>query len=145
MDEGRYFEEVRVGEEHLTPSRTVTEADLTTFAALSGDHALLDFTTGTAGRVDRPAVPELLVLALSSGLGFRVPAQVPILAFMGMEWQFLAPVRVGDTIHSRMRIANKRELKAGGIIVEKRAIVNQQGEVVQEGKFTLLVAKRGAA
>ncbi|MBI2461000.1 MAG: MaoC family dehydratase N-terminal domain-containing protein, partial [Candidatus Rokubacteria bacterium] len=92
------------------------------------------------------AVPELLVLALSSGLGLRVPqGQLSVLAFMCLEWRFRAPVRIGDTIRSRMRIAPKRELKAGGVVVEERAILNQRGEVVQEGKITLMVAKRGAA
>lgn len=142
MQGGRYFEEVEVGEEALTPARTVTEADLLTFTALAGDHAPLEF----AGSEGRPAIPEILVLALSSGLGLRVPrGRLAVLAFMSLEWRFLAPVRIGDTIRNRMRIANKRELKAGGVVVENRAILNQRGEVVQEGKITLMVAKRGAA
>ena len=138
MPAERYFEEVQIGEEALTPARTVTEADLVAFAALAGDHGPLEFpATG------RPAVPELLVLALSSGLGLRVPdGGLPVLAFMGLEWRFLAPVRIGDTIRSRMRIAHKRQLKAGGVVVEERVILNQRDEVVQEGKITLMVAKR---
>jgi len=140
---GRYFEEVEVGEEALTPARTVTEADLVTFAVLAGDHAPLDLSSRAEGPA---AVPEILILALSSGLGFRVPqGQLPVLAFMGLEWRFRAPVRIGDTIRSRMRIAHKRELKAGGVVVEERVILNQRDEVVHEGKITLMVAKRGAA
>lgn len=136
----RYFEEVRVGEEAFTPARTVTELDLVTYAALAGDHAALEFPAGGEG----PAIPELLVLALSSGLGLRTPqGQLSVLAFMGLEWRFRGPVRIGDTIRSRMRIANKRELKAGGVVIEERAILNQRDEVVQEGRITLMVAKRG--
>lgn len=143
MQGGRHFEEVEVGEEALTPARTVTEADLVTFAVLAGDHAFLDLSSRAGGPA---AVPEFLALALSSGLGFRVPqGQLLVLAFMGLEWRFLAPVRIGDTIRGRIRIAQKRELKAGGVVVEERAILNQRGEVVQEGKITLMVAKRGAA
>ncbi|MEK7446319.1 MAG: dehydratase, partial [candidate division NC10 bacterium] len=84
-----------------------------------------------------------LPLCLSSGLGWRVP-QPPlvVLAFLGFEWRFLRPARVGDTIHSRSRTVTKRPMREGGIIVEERDILNQRGEIVQSGKLTLLVARR---
>jgi acyl dehydratase len=91
-------------------------------------------------------VPELLVVTITSGLGFRVPVPAPpILAFMLFEWQSLAPVRVGDTIRCRVRISAKRALKEGGVIVEQRSMVNQRGEVVQESEYKLLVARRPAS
>jgi len=67
-----------------------------------------------------------------------------VLAFMGVEWVADAPLRVGDTIHSRSRTSVKRSMKEGGVIVEERQVINQRGEIVQHGKFTFLVAKRPA-
>ncbi|MGH7265679.1 MAG: dehydratase [Candidatus Rokuibacteriota bacterium] len=132
----RYFEDVQVGDIVDTPGRTVTEADLVCFAAISGDHDGLDRV------VERP-VPDHLVVLLTSGLGFRVPAaQLSIVAFMVLDWEFCAPVRLGDTLHCRMWVAAKRGLKEGGIIVEEREIVNQRGEVVQRGEYKLMVARR---
>ena len=137
----RYFEEVEVGEEFATPGRTITEADLLAFAAISGDHAALDQTRGEPGLP--PIIPELLVVTLTSGLGFRVPRPPPqILAFMVLDWRYLEPVRVGDTIHSRVRITAKRAMKEGGILVERRETVNQRGQVVQECEYKLMVARR---
>jgi acyl dehydratase len=80
---------------------------------------------------------------VSSGLGWRV-AQPPlvVLAFMGFEWQFLRPARVGDTVHTVSKTVGKRSLKEGGVVIEERSILNQHGEVVQTGRLTLLVAKR---
>jgi len=126
----RYFEDIPIGEAVRTPGRTVTEADLVTYARISGEHGGLDGAGGA-----RPAtVPDELIIALTSGLGFRVPvAQPQVLAFMVLEWRFLAPVRVGDTVHCRMQVAAKRGVKDGGVLVEKREIVNQRGEVVQQG------------
>ena len=139
----RYFEDVEVGEWFTTPGRTVTEADLVTFAGISGDHATLDLTRGEPGRP--AAVPDHLIMIITSGLGFRVPVPQPhILAFMVCEWRFLAPVRVGDTVHCRMRVAAKRALREGGVVVEKRKVVNQRGEVVQEGEYKLMLARRPA-
>lgn len=138
----RYFEDLELGQEFETPGRTITEADVLAFAAISGDHDGLE----PVGPGRAPAVPELLVLALTSGLGFRVPVVQPqVLAFMVFDWRFVAPVRVGDTIHCRIRIAGKRPMKEGGVLVEKREMVNQRGEVVQEAEYKLLVARRPAA
>jgi acyl dehydratase len=133
----RYFEDIEVGEVLRTPGRTVTEADVVRFAAISGDHDALDRTG------QPPAVPDMLVMTLTSGLGFRVPVSQPlVLAFMVFDWRFLAPVLVGDTVHCRMQVSAKRALREGGVLVEKREIVNQRGEVVQEGEYKLLVARR---
>jgi acyl dehydratase len=68
-----------------------------------------------------------------------------VLAFMGFEWRFIGPVRIGDTIRSRSRTAAKRAMRDGGVVFEEREILNQRGEVVQAGKLTLLVAKRPTA
>jgi acyl dehydratase len=140
----RYFEDIGLGEVFRTPGRTVTQADLVNFAGISGDHDALDQTRGEPDLP--PTVPDVLVVAITSGLGFRVPVPQPqVLAFMVLEWRFLAPVRLGDTVHCRTQVTAKRGLKEGGVLVEKREILNQRGEVVQEGEYKLLVARRPPA
>jgi acyl dehydratase len=137
----RYFEDLEVGDGFETPGRTITEADIVGFAAISGDHEALDFTAGEPGLP--PTVPELLVVAITSGLGFRAPAETPqVLAFMVFDLRPLLPVRVGDTIHCRIRVAGKRSMREGGVVVERRQMVNQRGDVVQESEYKLLVARR---
>ena len=131
-----YFEDVEKGVSLETPGITLTAAHVTLFAGVTGDAALLD----------PGAVPDLLPLCLSSGLGWRVPRPpLAVLAFMGFEWRFLGPVKVGDTIRSVSRTQIKRSMREGGVIIEERRIVNQRGETVQSGKLTLLVARRPAA
>jgi 3-hydroxybutyryl-CoA dehydratase len=137
----RYFEDLEIGDGFDTPGRTITEADLVAYAAISGDQDALDFTTGEPGRA--PLVPELLIMVLSSGLGFRAPAETPqVLAFMVFDLHIRLPVRVGDTIRCRIRVAGKRGMKEGGVIVERRQMVNQRDEVVHESEYKLLVARR---
>lgn len=130
-----YFEDVAVGVPLLTPAITVTEAHVALYAGLSGE-----------GRgADPGRAPDLLPLCLSSGLGWRVP-QPPlvVLAFMGFEWEFRRPVRVGDTIRSRSVTVAKRALRDGGVVVEQREILDQRDRVVQAGRLTLLVGRRPA-
>jgi len=127
-----YFEDVQVGVVLQTPAITLTETHVALYGGLTD-----------ARPADPEAIPDLLPLCLSSGLGWRVP-QPPlvVLAFMGFEWKFLRPARVGDTIHCVSRSVAKRLLKEGGVVVEERRVLNQRDEVVQQGKLTLLVAKR---
>jgi acyl dehydratase len=139
----RYFEEFELGETSETPGRTLTEADVLRYAAISGDHTVLDFTRGGPGLATQ--VPDLMVMAVSSGLGFRLPVGQPqVLAFMVLELRAHAAVRVGDTLRCRIRIEGKRALREGGVLIEKREMINQRGEVVQEAEYKLLVARRPA-
>jgi len=61
---------------------------------------------------------------------------------VGLDWQIARELRVGDTVHSRSRIVSKRPMRDGGLVVDERTVVDQRGEIVQQGKFTFLVAKR---
>jgi 3-hydroxybutyryl-CoA dehydratase len=130
-----YFEDVEIGIVLETPGVTLTETHVALFGGLVDDRP-----------VDPRAVPDLLPLCLSSGLGWRMP-QPPlvVLAFMGLEWRFLRAARIGDTIRSMSRSVAKRRMKDGGVVIEERDIMNQRDEVVQSGRLTLLVAKRPQA
>jgi acyl dehydratase len=132
----RYFEDLEKDVPLETPGITLTRAHVALFTGVTGDAALRD----------PDAVPDLLPLSLSSGLGWRVPGPpLAVLAFMGFEWRFLSTLSVGDTIHSVSRTLTKRSMREGGVVIEERRIVNQRGETVQSGKLTLLVARRPVA
>ena len=130
-----YFEDISVGEVAETPGMTVTEAHASLYRGLSGD------TAAAPG-----GVPELLPLCLATGLGWRI-ARPPlvVLAFMGIEWEIVQPLTVGDTIHGRSRAVAKRAMRDGGLLVEEHEIVDQRGEVIQRGRFSFLVARRPTA
>ena len=127
-----YFEDVTIEHVEETPALTVTEAHVSIYQGITREP--LD---------DAALVPDLLPLCFTPGLGWRVPKPpLEVLAFMGLDWQVLRRLRVGDTIHSRSRIASKRSMRDGGVVVEEREVIDQRGEVVQRGRFTYLVAKR---
>lgn len=127
-----YFEDVVLHGVLETPGITLAEAHLLLFRSLGIEPG------------DEPGtVPELLPLCLSTGLGWRVPQPpLAVLAFLGLEWKVLRVPRVGDTIHSRSRTVVKRAMREGGVVVEERDIIDQRGEIVQQGRFTFLVARR---
>ena len=129
-----FFEDLVLGNVLETPAITLTEAHAALYRGLTQEPA-----------DDLRLIPDLLPLCLSTGLGWRLPqAPLAVLAFMTIEWEMLRPARVGDTIHSISRVATKRSLRDGGIVIEERDIRDQRGEIVQRGRFTFLVAKRPA-
>ena len=127
-----YFEDVVVDNVLLTPAITVTEAHVAMYEGLTREMPL---KSGD--------VPDVLALCMVIGLGWRVknPPMV-VQAFVGLDWKVMKELRVGDTMHSRSRIVSKRALRDGGLVVDERTLLDQHGEVVQQGKFTFLVAKR---
>jgi acyl dehydratase len=143
----QYFEDIQVGDEYLSPGRTVTEADIVAFAGLSGDYNVLhtDAEFMKSSIFGERIAHGLLGLAISSGLSMRAVARpFATLAFLGLRWRFKGPIKIGDTIRVRLKITDKRETSKAdrGIVVIQRAIVNQRDEVVQEGDTEIMVERR---
>ncbi len=145
-DDRRYFDEIQVGEEHVSPGRTVTEADIVTFAGLSGDYNVLhtDAEFMKTSIFGERIAHGLLGLAIQSGLLTRGMRPFATLAFLGLRWKFKGPIKIGDTIKVRAEVIDKRETSKPdrGIITLRREVVNQKGEVVQEGETDVMVARR---
>ena len=129
-----YFEDTKLNDLVTSPAMTLTEAHLSLYSGLTGDVA-----------VESGAVAELLPLCLSIGLGWRVPhPPLAVLAFMAMDYQFVRPLRIGDTVFGTSRVVSRRTMREGGIVIEDHEIIDQRGEVAQRGRFTFLVARRPA-
>jgi acyl dehydratase len=129
-----YFEDVEVGAVHETPAMTVTEAHVALYGGVTGD-----------APTESGIAPEIFALCLATGLGWRVERPpLVVLAFMGIEWKVVRPLRVGATIRAVSRTAVKRGLREGGVVMEDHSIVDQHGDVLQQGRFSFLVARRPA-
>jgi acyl dehydratase len=142
-----HFEDFEVGTETVTDSRTVTEADVVAFAGLSGDYNPLhvDAEFARTSPFGERIAHGLLGLAIASGLVSRTGAiEGTTLAFLATEWRFTAPIKLGDTITVRSRVADKRETSKPdrGVVTFAVQVVNQRSEVVQEGTQTLLMKRR---
>jgi acyl dehydratase len=147
MTRALFFEDFEVGAEIVTDSRTVTEADVVAFAGLSGDHNPLhvDAEFARSSLFGERIAHGLLGLAIASGLVSRTGTiEGTTLAFLGMEWRFTRAVLIGDTITVRSRVGETRATSKPdrGIVRFDVQLVNQRGEVVQEGSQMLLMRRR---
>lgn len=140
-----YFDDLTEGTAYVSARRTLTEADISSFAGLSGDFNPLHTdelwvreNTKFEGRIAH----GLLVLAISSGL--RTPGidDWAIQAYLGVERRMVGPAYPGDTLHQRCTIASVRSSRSrpgSGIVVVEAQMFNQHDEIVQEGQDTYLV------
>ncbi len=137
---GLYYEEMSIGQEWKSASRTITEWDIMTFATLTSDmnsiHTDAEYckTTPFGERIAH----GFLIASLAAGFGARMDiAEGTIVANMGISWKFLTPVKIGDTIHLVMSIKDKRLSKSRpgeGIVVRTYDVRNQRGETVALGE-----------
>ena len=144
---GLYFEEFSVGQQVRTPARTITETDVVQFAALSGDwnqlHTDAEYAAGTP--FGERIAHGLLGLSVASGLADRAGFVVGTAqAFMGLNWKFRKPILFGDTVLLSAKVAKVRPMASlgGGIVVFSVRLLNQRGETVQQGEWTMLIAGR---
>ena len=146
MTARRYFDEIALGEEYESPGRTVTETDIVLFAGLSGDYNVLhtDAEFMKTSIFGERIAHGLLGLAIQGGLFTRATQAYATLAFTGLRWRFKGPIKIGDTVHLRAKVIGKRETPKPdrGLITLERRLLNQRGEVVQEGETDLLVERR---
>ena len=144
---GYYFEEVEIGQSFVTRGRTITESDLVQFAALTGDynpmHTNAEYmkTHPMGQRIAHGMLAISYAVGQLYQLGFM---ERTIIAFRGLEMKFSLPVFIGDTLHTTVKIIEKKEARrlGGGIVTAEIRIINQEGKTVQSGTMRLLLASK---
>lgn len=145
-DDLRYWEDVVVGEEFVTPSRTVTETDVVMFATMTGDfmgfHMDEEFAKQTI--YGERIAHGLMGLAYMQGLKTWVHTGIASMGSLGWTIEFRAPIRIGDTIHATFTVANKRETKKPdrGILFVACELYSHRGDLLQEGEHRRMVRRR---
>ncbi len=145
--QGLYYEEYTVGDAITSQGRTVTEADIVNFAMLSGDWNPLHTDAEAAKETPygERIAHGLLVLSMATGLAERLGfMHQTVLGFMGLEWQFRAAVKIGDTIRVQATVSELKSMArlGGGYVTFKVQILNQEDKVVQRGAWTVLVKSK---
>jgi acyl dehydratase len=105
------FDRLEVGAETVTRGRTITDADLVAFSALTGDwhpqHS--DATWAAASPFGERIAHGMLLVSCAIGLVPLDPERVLALRRIS-DVVFKRPVRIGDTIHVEGRLESRREI-----------------------------------
>jgi acyl dehydratase len=86
----------------------------------------------------------LLGLSVTDGLKTQADYRFQPGISLGWTWDFAGPIKIGDTLHVKFRVASMRTTKkpGWGIVVLASELINQRGEVVQRGEHRLMIPRR---
>ncbi|WXG41833.1 MAG: MaoC/PaaZ C-terminal domain-containing protein [Candidatus Freyarchaeum deiterrae] len=142
---GKIFPEFKLGDKLVSHSITVTESHITLFAGLSGDfnplHMNKEFAQNTPFK--ERISHGMLTLSIGSGFLGMLLAGTAI-AFMETGCSFKAAVKINDTIHTELEVAEMKPVQKydGGIVKFNMKIKNQRDETVVEGYATVMVSNK---
>jgi len=129
---GKTISEMKVGD-FAEFSKTISEADIYLFAGITGDlnpaHINEEYARNTFFK-SRIAHGMLQAGFISAAIGMQLPG--PGTIYIRQELNFLAPVRIGDTITARVEVSEiNTEKNRVGL---KTTCRNQNQETVLDGQ-----------
>jgi acyl dehydratase len=146
-----FLEDFTKGQTFLSPPRTITEADVLGFAALTGDaHPLhYDDEYAKTTRFGRPIVHGLHLMALTAlgAAAFSERLQASMIALLQQQASFWKPVFKDDTLRPQFEvegIEHKSGMEWGKLAIKVR-LINQRDEIVVEGRHVYRILCRTAA
>lgn len=141
-----YYEDVKVGDKGVTPKVTVSKEMILAYADLTGDRTPVhvDEEYARASHFGGIVAHGLLGLSLADGLKTQADLRFPPGASLGWTWDFLLPIKVGDTLHVEFTVGSMRTTKKPdwGIVVLASELINQHGQVAQKGEHKLMIKRR---
>lgn len=117
-------------------SKTITDADVRAFAAVSGDHNPIHVDDEFASQTmfgKRIAHGMLSASLISAVLANDLPGHGSI--YLGQTLRFVAPVFIGDEITARVTVTSVRDDKP--IAKLETVCTNQRNEIVIKGEATV--------
>lgn len=136
---GYYLEDLSVGMSEVF-EKTVTDSDIESFAAMSGDnnpiHLDDEFARSTVFK-GRIAHGMLSASYLSTIFGTKLPG--PGCIYLGQSLRFKAPVRPGDNVTARVTVKSIDETKRR---VEFECSCSVDDKEVLDGAATIMVDRR---
>jgi 3-hydroxybutyryl-CoA dehydratase len=139
MSEGMWFEDLAVGQK-ASFGKTITEADIVLFAAVTGDtnpmHLNAEYAkTSVFG--ERIAHGMLAAGLITKVLGTQLPG--PGTIYMSQTLKFRAPVRIGQTVTATVEVLALHPDKHRATL---RTVCTVAGEPVLEGEAFVSVPSR---
>ena len=146
--EQRWFDDFRLGERFVLPSRTMTEAVFLAFQAASGDTHPIHYDVEYCRARGMPGLlahglQTLAHTAPGAGL-FPFMVEESLIGFLEQSSRFLHPVFAGDTLYPALEIDQLTPNRSTGVLGMRSTVHNQRRELVLEGRHRYLLRRRSA-
>ena len=135
-----FLEDFCRGQKYAGTARTITDGDVRSFAALTGDRHPLHYDAeyAKATRFGRPVVHGLHLMSLTALGAAPLSEQLEqsMVALLKQEAVFRKPVFVNDTLRPEFEIdgIERQPGKDWGTLTLLVRLINQQNETVLEGR-----------
>ena len=144
--EQRYYEDFRVGERFLLPSRTMTEALFAAFQLASGDnhpsHYDLEYCRARgAPHLLAHGFQVLIQSAAGAGM-FPHMVEDSMKGFIEQSSRFLKPVHAGDTLYCTLEVSELIPGRTTGVVAVTSSVRNQHDVLVMDGVQKYLLKRR---
>jgi acyl dehydratase len=145
----RWFDDFKLGERFVLPSRTMTDALFLAFQSASGDNHPVHYDVEYCRRKGMPhmlAHGYQILIQTAAGAGeFPFMVEDSLVGFLDQSSRFLHPVYSGDTLYPALHVAELAPNRSTGVITMKSTVYNQESKLVMEGTQRYLVRKRPSA
>ncbi len=146
MGRGLMFDQFNEGDSFVSQARTVTEADVVSFAGLSGDFNPLhtDAVFAESTPFGKRIAHGMLVVSMATGMAnWTGIFEGTALALMEQVIRYKGAVHFGDTVHLELRVAEKKTTSKAdrGVVIFDAQVINQEGKAVIEGQWTLMMRR----
>jgi acyl dehydratase len=144
----RWFDDFRLGERFVLPSRTMTEAVFLAFQGASGDNHPIHYDVAYCRSRGLPHMlahgfQVMIQTAVGAGI-FAHMIQDALKAFTEQSSRFLHPFFVGDTLYPALEINELKPQCTTGVVGLRCTVHNHNGMLVLEGQHRYLVRRRAA-
>ena len=135
---------LQAGDAAVTPARAIGAREIDAFAELVGDftpiHVDADFAKSSPWGVRIAHGP----LAMSTAIGMLTQTGAlgeRVLGLVNLNWDFRAPVMLGDTIRARVHVSEIRATSKPGrnLATFEFEVFNQNEAIVQTGRMLVVV------
>lgn len=145
MSNSLFLSEINTGDTFTTARQTISEASVVLFAGITGDfhpvHMDEEYakTLPFGCRIAHGLLTASVAMALWSRLGI---VEESAICQLGCTWEFIAPVKFGDTIHDDVvvtEVKRSRSKPDRGVLTVEMSVSNQHGEIVVKNKTDALI------
>ncbi len=146
---GKYFDELKAGDQFHSPRRTMTETAIVLFTSLAGlfNPLFVDDVFAREKGFGSRVAPGPLTMAFALGLTEEL-VDGTASAVLGIDnCRFTAPVFPGDTISVRTTVVEARPSTSKpdqGVVTLRHEVSNEKGKGVCTFERTLLMFKKPA-
>ncbi|MEQ9163529.1 MAG: MaoC/PaaZ C-terminal domain-containing protein [Ilumatobacter fluminis] len=140
-----YFDALEVGSRQVTHGRTVTEADIVNWCALTGDWFVLhsDKEFAAASMFGQRIAPGMMIVAFTGGLCVPPVAEAILANYGSDRIRYPHPTFIGDTVHAEIEAVERRERdEATGIATFRIDMISQDGNTVMSSRLSVLLRRR---